>query len=64
MVARPQESAPSLLGICREESAAGAAIIGCSRKGILYPQFLIQRSTRDALVEYLQASVMTQYNKR
>ncbi|XP_074618862.1 retinoblastoma-like protein 1 [Acropora palmata] len=63
MGARPQGSAPSLLGIYSEESAAGAAIIGCSRKGILYPQFLIQRSTRDALVDYLQASVMTQYNK-
>ena len=40
MVARPQGSAPSL-GICSEESAAGAAILDCSRKNILYSQFLI-----------------------
>ena len=45
MVARPQGSAPSL-GISSEESAAGAAILGSSRKGILYSHFLIQRSTR------------------
>ena len=38
-----------------EESAADAAILSCSRKGILYYH---------ALVDYLQASVITQYNKR
>ena len=48
MVAQPQGSAPPL-GICSEESAAGAAILVCSRKGILYSQVLIQRSTRAPL---------------
>ena len=48
MVEQPQGSAPSL-GICSEENAAGAAILGCSRKGILYSQFLIQQSTRPRL---------------
>ena len=49
MVAQPQGSAPSL-SICNEESAAGAAILGCSRKGILYSQVLIKRSTRAHLI--------------
>ena len=43
-----QGSAPSL-GICSEESAPGAAILGCSRKGILYSQVLIQRSSKARL---------------
>ena len=59
-VAQPQGSAPGSappLDICSEESAAGAIILGCSRKGILYSQ-------EHALADYLQAGVMTQYNKR
>ena len=43
-----QGTAPSL-GICSEESAVGASILGCSRRGIFYSQFRIQRSTRARL---------------
>ena len=32
-----------------KKDAAGAAILGCSRKGILYSQVLIQQSTRARL---------------
>ena len=64
MVARPQGSSPSL-GICSEESAAGAAILHPAAErvfSILNSSFNDQQE--HALVDYLQASVMTQYNKR
>ena len=60
MVAQPQGSAPSL-DICSEENAAAAA--AAERVfSILKSSFNDQQE--QPLVDYLQANVMTQYNKR
>ena len=64
MVARPQGSAPSL-AICSEESVARVQPSSAAAEkvfAILNSSFNDQQE--HALVDYLQASVITQYNKR